>query len=101
MNDLIKHEDGVESSALMLMRIANHTTGLSQFRFIEETYHDMLIQLAPDPYNTEKSREEIEQHFIHEVEKLFGDEFRIRIEWMDILPPDKTGKQRCFVCNIE
>jgi len=101
MNDLIKHEDGVESSALMLMRIANHTTGLSQFRFIEETYHDMLIQLAPDPYNTEKSREEIEQHFINEVEKLFGDEFRIRIEWMDILPPDKTGKQRCFVCNVD
>ena len=101
MNDLIKHENGVESSALMLMRIANHTVGLSQFRFVEESYHDMLIQLAPDPYNQSKTREEIEQHFITEVEKLFGDEFRIRIEWMDILPPDKTGKQRCFVCNVE
>lgn len=101
MNDLVKHEDGVESSALQLMRIANHTVGLSQFRFIEESYHDMLIQLAPDPNNTSKTREEIEQHFIKSVQDLYGDEFKIHIEWMDILPPDKTGKQRCFVCNVE
>lgn len=101
MNDLVKHENGVESSALQLMRIANHTVGLSQFRFIEESYHDMLIQLAPDPNNTSKSHEEIEQHFIKSVQALYGDEFKIRIEWMDILPPDKTGKQRCFVCNVK
>lgn len=101
MNDLVLHEDGVESSALMLMRIANKTVGLSQFRFIEETYHDMLIQLAPDPNNTSMSREEIEKHFIDSVYDLYGDEFKVRIEWMDVLPPDTTGKQRCFVCNVK
>jgi phenylacetate-coenzyme A ligase PaaK-like adenylate-forming protein len=100
MNDMVIHEDGVESSALMLMRIANKTVGLSQFRFIEETYHDMLIQLAPDPNNTSMSREDIEQHFIKSVEELYGDEFKVRIEWMDVLPPDETGKQRCFVCKV-
>ena len=101
MNDLVLHEDGVESSALMLMRIANKTVGLSQFRFIEETYHDMLIQLAPDPNNTSMSREEIEKHFIDSVYDLYGDEFKVRIEWMDVLPPDTTAKQRCFVCNVK
>ncbi|MDO5538517.1 MAG: hypothetical protein Q4F83_00375 [Eubacteriales bacterium] len=101
MNDVVKHEDGVESSAVQLMRIANGTVGLSQFRFVQESYHDMLIQLAPDPNNTSKSREEIEEHFVSSVKKLFGDEFKIRVEWMDMLPPDKTGKQRCFVCNVK
>ena len=101
MNDLVKHENSADSSALMLMRIANHTVGLSQFRFIEETYHDMLIQLAPDPNNKSMSKEEIENYFIKSVQDLYGDEFRIRVEWMDMLPPDKTGKQRCFVCNVE
>lgn len=100
MNDMVLHEDGVESSALMLMRIANKTVGLSQFRFIEETYHDMLIQLAPDPNNTSMSREEIEKHFLDSVHELYGDEFNVRIEWMDVLPPDETGKQRCFVCKV-
>lgn len=101
MNDLVKHEGGADSSALMLMRIANHTVGLSQFRFIEETYHDMKIQLVPDPYNTSMSHEEIENYFISSVKELYGDEFKITIEWLDELPPDKTGKQRCFVCEVK
>lgn len=101
MNDLIKHEEGYESSALMLYRIANKTVGLSQFRFIEETYHDMTVQLVPDPNNTSMSREEIENHFITSLQKEYGDEFRIRIEWLDVLEPDQTGKQRCFICNVK
>jgi phenylacetate-coenzyme A ligase PaaK-like adenylate-forming protein len=100
MNDLVKHEDGVESSALMLMRIANHTVGLSQFKFIQESYHDMTIQLVEDPYNRSKTREEIENHFIKSVQDLYGDEFRIHVEWLDVIEPEKTGKQRCFVCKI-
>ena len=101
MNDLVKHEDGVESSALMLMRIANHTVGLSQFKFIQESYHDMTIQLVADPYNQSKSKEEIEQHFIDSVRELYGDEFAIRTEWLDVIEPEKTGKQRCFVCKVD
>lgn len=101
MNDLVKHEDGVESSALMLMRIANKTVGLSQFRFIEESFHDMKIQLVPDPNNTSMTREQIENHFITEVEKLYGDEFAVHVEWLEVLPPDETGKQRCFVCKVK
>lgn len=101
MNDLVKHENGADSSALQLMRIANHTTGLSQFRFVEETYHDMKIQLVSDPFNKTMTKKDIENRFITEVEKLYGDEFRITIEWLDELPPEKTGKQRCFVCNVE
>jgi phenylacetate-CoA ligase len=83
------------------MRIANHTVGLSQFRFIEETYHDMKIQLVADPFNKSMTKEEIEDRFITEVTKLYGDEFKITIEWLGELPPDKTGKQRCFVCNVK
>lgn len=101
MNDLVKHEGGADSSALQLMRIANHTVGLSQFRFIEETYHDMVIELVADPFNTSMSKEQIEERFITEVTKLYGDEFKITIKWLEELEPDKTGKQRCFVCNVE
>ena len=61
----------------------------------------MLIQLAADPNNTTKTKEEIEDHFVSSVQKLFGDEFNIRVEWLDILPPDDTGKQRCFACLVK
>ena len=101
VNDLVKHEGGADSSALQLMRIANHTVGLSQFRFIEETYHDMKIQLVADPFNESMTKEEIEDRFITEVTKLYGEAFKITIEWLDELPPDQTGKQRCFVCKVK
>ena len=60
----------------------------------------MLIELAPDPNNTSMSREEIEKHFITEVKKLYGDEFKIRVEWKDELEPEETGKQKCFICRV-
>lgn len=79
-NDLVKHQDGHDSSGADLMRIGNRTTGITQFRFIEESYHDMLIQLVADPLNKTESREDIERYFVNAVRNLFGDEFKIRIE---------------------
>jgi len=35
------------------------------------------------------------------VQDLYGDEFKIHIKWMDVLEPEKTGKQRCFICNVK
>ena len=101
MNDLVKHESGDDSSAAELMLIANHAEGLSQFRFIQETYHDLLIQMVPDPFVENVDKEKAERVIAEEINKLFGDEFRIRFEWLNELPPDKTGKMRCFVCKVK
>ena len=101
MNDLVKHEDGVLSSALELMKIANGTVGLAQFRFIQESYHHMHIQLVADPNNTSKTPEENEKYFVDSVKALYGDEFDITVEWLEVLPPDQTNKQRCFICHVE
>jgi hypothetical protein len=83
------------------MLIANHAEGLSQFRFIQETYHDLLIQMVPDPFVENVDKEKAESIIAEEINKLFGDEFRIRFEWLNELPPDKTGKMRCFVCKVK
>lgn len=101
MNDLVLHEDGVESSALELMKIPNGTVGIAQFRFIQESYHDMRVQLVADPNNTSRSKEEIEQYIQGCMEKLYGDEFTTQIDWMEMLPPDANGKMRCFARKIE
>lgn len=101
MNDLVKHEDGVESSALELMKIANGTVGLAQFRFIQESYHRMHVQLVADPDNQSKTPEENEEYFRESVRKLYGDEFEVTTEWLEVLPPDETNKQRCFVCHVK
>lgn len=101
LNDLLKHEGGYESSIFLLMKAAYDTVGLAQFKYIQETYHDLLIQLSPDPACENLQKDEIEKHFRDAVERIFKGEFKARIEWLDIIPPDETGKQRCFVCKVK
>lgn len=100
LNDLILHEDGTQTSALELRKISNGITGLAQFRFIQETYHTMRVELVRDPVDSTYSKEEITQYFLTKLAELYQDEFQFRIEWLDVIPPDPNGKLRCFVCQI-
>lgn len=100
VNDLVKHENSDETSALELMKIPNGIVGIAQFRYIQESYHSMRIQLVKDPHNNAHTRQEIEDFFTEKMNELFGEEFRLYFEWMDVIPPDENGKMRCFACLI-
>ncbi|MCD8124680.1 MAG: hypothetical protein LUE23_06550 [Lachnospiraceae bacterium] len=100
VNDLVKHENGPETSALYLMKIPNGITGIAQFKFIQETWHTVRIQLVADPDNHAHTRAEIEDFIAQKMAELFGDEFRLIFDWMDVIPPDRNGKMRCFACEI-
>lgn len=100
VNDLVRHENGAESSALELMKIPNGIVGIAQFRYIQESYHDIRIQLVKDPNNDAHTKEEIEAFFSEKMADLFQDEFRLVFDWMDVIPPDENGKMRCFACKM-
>ncbi|MDY3250398.1 MAG: hypothetical protein SOX32_08640 [Candidatus Choladocola sp.] len=101
MNDMVKHENGEETSVLELRKIPNGITGIAQFRYVQDSYHDLRVELVRDPQDTSYSTDEISQFFRDRLVQLYGDEFRIHIEWLDVIPPDPNGKLRCFVCNIK
>ena len=101
LNDMVKHEKGEPTSVLELRKIPNGITGIAQFRYVQDTYHDLRVELVPDPKDTTYTREEIDRFFRQRLEDLYGDEFRIGIRWLDVLPPDPNGKLRCFVCNVK
>lgn len=98
---MVKHEKGEPTSVLELRKIPNGITGIAQFRYVQDTYHDLRVELVPDPKDTTYTREEIDRFFRQRLEELYGDEFRIDIRWLDVLPPDPNGKLRCFVCNVK
>ena len=75
LNDMVKHEKGEPTSVLELRKIPNGITGIAQFRYVQDTYHDLRVELVPDPKDD--------------------------IRWLDVLPPDPNGKLRCFVCNVK
>lgn len=101
LNDMVKHEKGEDTSVLELRKIPNGITGIAQFRYVQESYHDLRVELVRDPQDTSCSDEEISSFFLERLTQLYGDEFRIRIEWLDVIPPDPNGKLRCFVCNVK
>ena len=100
LNDMVRHENGEETSVLELRKITNGITGIAQFRFTQESYHDMRVELVRDPMDTAYTKEEIESFFRKKLHDIYGDEFRLRIDWLDVIPPDPNGKLRCFVCQL-
>ena len=100
LNDMVKHENGEDTSVLELRKIPNGVTSLAQFRYVQESYHDLRVELVSDPADNSMSREEISEYFRKRLHELYGDEFAIDIQWLDVIPPDPNGKLRCFVCNI-
>ena len=101
LNDMVKHENGEETSVLELRKISNGITGIAQFRFVQESYHDLRVELVRDPKDTTYSKEEIEKFFLDRLTQLYGEEFNVQIQWLDVIPPDPNGKLRCFVCNVK
>lgn len=99
LNDMVKHENGDQTSVLELRKIPNGITGIAQFRYVQDSFHDLRVELVRDPQDLTYSNEEITAFFMQKLTTLYGDEFRIQIEWLDVIPPDPNGKLRCFICN--
>lgn len=100
LNDMVKHENGEETSVLELRKISNGITGIAQFRFVQESYHELRVELVRDPIDTTYTNRQIEDFFLQKLHDIYGDEFRIQIDWLDVIPPDPNGKLRCFVCQV-
>lgn len=100
LNDTVKHAGGEETSVLELRKIPNGITGIAQFRYVQESLHDLRVELVRDPQDTTYSKEEITDFFRKRLTELYGEEFRIHIRWLDVIPPDPNGKLRCFVCEV-
>ena len=101
LNDMVKHEHGPDTSVLELRKISNGISGIAQFRFVQESYHDMRVELVRDPKDSTYTDRQIEDFFRERLSVIYGDEFRITIQWMDVIPPDPNGKLRCFVCQVK
>ena len=101
LNDMVKHENGEDTSVLELRKIPNGITGIAQFRYVQETYHDLRVELVRDPQDKTHTEEEIAEFFRGRLQELYGEEFRIKVVWLDVIPPDPNGKLRCFVCNVK
>ena len=100
-NDLVQHANGTETSATEIMKIPNGITGISQFRYIQNSLDEISVLLVKDPMDDKHSKEDIEKFFEKKFEDLYGyPEYKLDFQWMDEIPPDENGKMRCFICKV-
>ncbi len=66
-----------------------------QYQFIQETRDGYRIKLQPKPnYN-----KETEAHLLQRYKNLFGKEANFTIEYVDSIPPMRSGKRSIFINN--
>ena len=83
------------------MKIPNGITGISQFRYIQNSLDEISVLLVKDPMDDQHTKEDIEQFFEKKFEDLYGyPEYKLDFQWMDEIPPDENGKRRCFICKL-
>ena len=101
MNDVIHHKDGTVTEWGNLEVVVNYAVGLgvTQSRFIQESYDTIRIQAVKDPF-CHMSTEEIEQKYTSVFAPALKNEFHFVYEWMDEIPSDPNGKLRMIVNNL-
>ena len=100
MNDYFYYRSGEVTSFFEVTPVIAHCADILQIRFIEETYDLIHVQIVRDD-QAKMSREELEKYLEENLNKIFKKPVEFEFEWMDSIPPDKNGKLRMIVCNVE
>ena len=100
MNDYFYYRSGEVTSFFEITPVIAHCADILQIRFIEETYDLIHVQIVRDD-QAKMSREELEHYLEENLNRIFKKPFEFEFEWMDSIPPDKNGKLRMIVCNVE
>lgn len=100
MNDYFRYVNGEVTSFFEVTPVIAHCSDILQIRFIEETYELIHVQIVRDD-KAQMSREEIENYLETNLNKIFKRPFKFRFEWMNSIPPDKNGKLRMIICNVQ
>ena len=99
-NDVFHWKSGKQTIYKRLEDINMGLKDIFQIRFIQKSYDTVVLQVVTDA-KTEKTTEELEAYLKSLYKDQFDDDTEIVFEWRDALPPDKNGKIRVMVSEIE
>lgn len=96
-HDLITSPSGRLLPGGFFSHLFYQRSGIHQFRVIQETYTDLVVQIVPGPSFEQQASFKFLEEKIHHL----GDpEFQIRFELHDHLPTNASGKYRFIVSQV-
>ena len=75
--------------------------GIEQFQIVQETYEKVIIRLVLDREYAEDRINEVVKEVLYQYRSMLGEEMDINIEFVDQMPPTRSGKRRIVVSNVQ
>lgn len=98
-NDVIKHQDGTTTGWIHLWYVISSELDIVQARFIQESYDLVTLQLVKKK-GSARGEEEIEAALVPKLSERMQNKTSVRVQWLDSIPSDPSGKQRMIVSKI-
>ncbi len=96
-NDILLAADGSIVLAVAIAIVLRDMPGVNGFKVIQESLHDCSLQLVTDnSYDKQGAEIKIRQAFSARL----GDNVKLRIEYLDYIAPEASGKYRYVVNKI-
>ena len=106
LDDLLVWRDGTRSGMGYFYKIMSRfSSGISQFRIIQESYEHIRILIALSPRRDRdpdgESPQAIEEKLVGSLRKHLRPDIEYQVEFVDRIPPDKSGKLRIIVSKVD
>lgn len=99
-NDWLVFDDGSYINYQQFNVATQTRNDILQFRFIQEDYNNITIQLVKAQWATAEN-ETIEQELEAEFKKLIlKNNINYHFQWLEEIPPDENGKKRMIISKI-
>jgi phenylacetate-CoA ligase len=96
MTDFIVRSDGTIMHALAVIYVLREVAGISEFRIVQHTVHDLEVQLVPGAEWKESGGGQIQAG----LKKRLGADTRIDLRLVDNIPSETSGKHRYVVSHV-
>jgi phenylacetate-CoA ligase len=96
-DDLIRLRDGRTLHALQVMRHLRDASGEDRLQLIQEAPLTFLVRIIDD---SGRDRATIDERLRAAVIGLVGAPCDVRVEWLDVIPPEANGKTRVVISRV-
>lgn len=93
VTDFLRLPDGTIRHALSIIYPLRETAGLRQFRVRQEADYSVIVQIVPHKMNGPSMAAEVARR----VRPVVGEEIELRVEPVDFLPTEASGKYRYVI----
>ena len=100
-NDCFYFDDGSTLTYFAIDGVVvSFANRVMQMKFVQKDYENILLYVVKDPTNKE-SKEQLEVEITVAMKKVCPEKVKYSFEWLDVIEPEKSGKIRMMVSEIQ